>query len=113
MTLNEVVLQKLADWRPAGNERQSLAIAEEGTGWSVQLSANRNDVLGCLAWEIIVRRMAVPAPPGLDLAGWADGIARRVTGLLESLRVVEVDVPRNEALLRSDQPTQRGQAVIY
>lgn len=113
MTLNERALQKLADWRPAGNERQTLVIPEEKAGWLVQLSANRNDELGCLAWEMTLRRTAVPPSPNLDLAGWADAMARQVTSLLEPLRVVEVDVARNEALLRSDQPTPRGPGLLY
>jgi hypothetical protein len=40
-------------------------------------------------------------------------MASRVTGLPESLKVIEVDYLRDEALLRSDEPTWRGQRRFY
>ena len=42
-----------------------------------------------------------------------DRAAKRVTGLLEGLRVVEVDSGRNEALLRSSTPARRDEMVSY
>ena len=113
MTLNELVLQKLAEWRPTGNGRQSLIIPDEETGWTVNLTANRHDDLGCLAWEMILRRTAIAEDVNVSLSSWAEEIAERVTSLLEPLRVVEVDLARNEALLRSEKPTPRGEAVLY
>src|SRR5262249_22519771 len=53
------------------------------------------------------------APAGNSLSAWAERVAGRVTGLLEPLKVVEVDAERGEALLRSDQPTQRGEKLFY
>ena len=38
---------------------------------------------------------------------------RRATGLLEPLRLLEVDEQNKIALLRSDKPGQRGDAVLY
>jgi predicted secreted protein len=46
---------------------------------------------------------------GHDLKEWAAAMARRVTGLMEPLRVIEVDTTRGEAILRSDSPTTRGE----
>ena len=55
------------------------------------------------------------APPGasVDLKVRAEQVAGRVTGLLETLCLVEVDLGRNVALLRSEQPGQRGDERFY
>jgi hypothetical protein len=47
------------------------------------------------------------------LERWANGVARRVTGLMEPLRVLEIDIQRNEALLRSNEPTRRSADLFY
>src|SRR5262249_12064776 len=60
---------------------------------------------------IALRRTAA-APPAA-LRAWAERAAGRVQGLLEPLAVVEVDVTRDEALLRSGQPSRRGEALGY
>src|SRR5436190_1856392 len=110
MSWNETLLQKLADWRPEGPGRHALACTDDGSGWTLTVEADRNDELGCLLWEAAVRR-AAPAPGTLQ--AWAERVAARVTSLIEPLKVVEVDSSRNEALLRSEQPTRRGQALLY
>ena len=38
MTLDETLLQKLAEWRPAGEERQTLNLPHAGSGWRVALT---------------------------------------------------------------------------
>jgi hypothetical protein len=113
MNLAETVLQKIANWRPAGDKRQALLIPDGGSGWAVELQADRCDELGCRVWEITLRRTRKTEVQSLALQAWADRAAKRVTGLLEGLRVVEVDSGRNEALLRSDTPTSREQRVSY
>jgi hypothetical protein len=110
MTLDETVLQKLADWRPSAG-RQTLNLPTAGSGWNVALTADRHDELGSLVWELILNRAA--AAPDNSLGGWADRVAGRVTGLMEPLKVVEVDAARGEALLRSEEPGRRGGKVFY
>jgi hypothetical protein len=112
MTLNDTVLQKVAEWQPTGNGRLPLLVPDAGSGWAVTVTADRNDDLGCLVWEMAWRRTG-PATRGETLKGWADGVSRRVTGLLEPLKVLEVDDRRGEALLRSGEPTRKGPAVRY
>jgi len=90
-----------------------LLIPDGGSGWAVELQADRCDELGCRVWEITLRRTRKTEVQALTLQAWADRAAKRVTGLLEGLRVVEVDPQRNEALLRSDTPTSREQRVSY
>jgi hypothetical protein len=112
MTLDETVLRKLANWRPARGSRQTLAVPDEGSGWAVTLVVDRHDELSSVFWEITLQRIA-PARGEVTLESWAKEIPKRVTALLESLEVLEIDSARNEALLRSDEPTQRGTDLFY
>jgi hypothetical protein len=112
MTLAETLQGRLAEWHPAGEGRHSWSGNFPEAGWAVGLAADRTDTLGCLVWELTLTRTA-DAPAGLTLKGWADGIAARVSGLMEDLKVVEVDDVRHEALLRSDGPTAKGDDRLY
>ncbi len=107
MTLAEPLLQRLTDWRPSGDGRHSWSESFPTHGWSVGLAADRTDTVGCLVWELALVR-AGDAPEDLTLKGWAAGIADRAGGLMEDLKLIEVDEPRQEALLRSDEPSVRG-----
>src|SRR5262245_14280472 len=113
MTLAETVLRKIAEWRPAGDKRQSLLIPDSGSGWALEVQADRCDELGCRVWEINLRRARKLESSASALQAWADRAAQRVTSLLEGLRVVEVDPQRKEALLRSSTPSSRDQRVSY
>jgi hypothetical protein len=113
MTLDVILLEKLAKWRP-GKGRQTLNVPDEGAGWTVSLAADRADELGCLVWEMTVRRSApLSGGDAAALRAWSDRAARRARGLLEMLKVVEVDAERDEALLRSDSPAARGEDRFY
>lgn len=112
MTLAETLQPRLSEWRPAGDGRHSWAEAFAAQGWSVRLAADRADSVGCLVWEFSLIRTSEP-PAALTLAGWAAAIAARVGGLMEDLKVIEVDTTRDEALLRSDDPTPRGDDRLY
>jgi len=110
MTLANILLEKLTEWRPPEG-RASLCAVDPATGWGVTLTADRRDGVGCLLWELGVRRASAPA--GDSLRAWAERIGERATGLVESLAVLEVDELRNEALLRSDGPLARGDRLVY
>jgi hypothetical protein len=102
------ILENLANWRPK-SERDTLEIT--GDGWNAAVTAECVDVVGCRLWELSLRRSA--EAPAVDLSTRAEQICARATGLMEPLRVVEVDVPHNTALLRSEQPGQIGQERFY
>lgn len=106
MTLAEKLLLELNDWRPSS--RDTLTVDHAGS--VATITADRNNELGLLAWEISVER---PAPDGATLRGWAESIAARSSGLLERLRMLEVDDSRSEAILRSDRPTEKADALAY
>jgi hypothetical protein len=109
MTLGDMLLQKLADWRPVGEGRHTLAATDPAAGWHITVTADRHSDLGCAVQEFEARRSAAPA----EVRPWAEGAASRVTGLLEPLALIELDVARNEALLRSDRPARRGDDLFY
>jgi hypothetical protein len=110
MKLDEILLQKLAKWRPE-NERQTLDVADPAGGWNAAVTAECVDVVGCRLWELALRRSG--QTPSVDLKARAEEICQRVTGLLEPLGLLEVDRGRNVALLRSEQPGQRGEDRFY
>ncbi len=112
MTLTESLLPKLSEWKPAGDGRHSLAVALPEAGWTAHLTADKTDSLSALVWELTLARTG-SAPDGFTLKAWAEGVAKRATGLLEPLRVLEVDEARGEALLRSDAPAKKGERVAY
>jgi hypothetical protein len=110
MTLNETLLQKLNEWRPSGAGRHGLATSDDC--WTVSITADRCDSMGCRVWELALARKG-PTPAGLTLRSWAERTSRRVTALMEQLKVVEIDERLNEAQLRSQDPNQRGDQVYY
>lgn len=114
MTLDEIVLQRLTEWRPPSNDRHTLTIPDENAGWSVGVIVDRHDDLGCALWELTLRRTRQPADSSANtLEAWAHRAAGRVMGLLEPLRVVEIDRPRGEAMLRSQDPSCRSENLYY
>jgi hypothetical protein len=108
MTLENMLLEKLSEWKPRPG-RQELSVADPASGWSVTLTADRSDVLGCLLWEVSLRHAATVA----DLPGWANRTAERVSGLMEPLKVVEVDGEHRLAQLRSESPLVRADKRFY
>ena len=108
MTFANTLLQKLAEWHP--KKRETLQVADEATDWTVALTADRCDVLSCQLWEATLVRTATTAA---DLKAWAGQCAEHLRGLPEALTVLEVDIQRREALLRSEKPFQRDEQVLY
>jgi hypothetical protein len=112
MTIAEKLLPKLSEWQPAGAGRHSWSTDLPGAGWNLHLAADRADSLSCLVWELTLTRTG-NAPAGLTLNSWAEGIVSRVGGLMEDLKIYEIDPLANEAVLRSDSPSSRGAKLSY
>jgi hypothetical protein len=110
MSLDGLLLEKIARWRPDG--RQTLEVRAPGLAWFSTVTADAVDVVGCRLWEVSLGRSGEAAPLG-DLNERAVTVARRVSGLMEPLRLIEVDSARAVALLRSDSPTRRGDVASY
>jgi hypothetical protein len=109
MTLESILLRKIAEARTGRAGQGRLSLDDPNHRGTVVLDLELCDTLGCRLREIqIVRR-----EPLADLAAAARRYADRVTGLLETLTVHEIDTGRQVALLRSDAPAARGEAVAY
>jgi hypothetical protein len=113
MTLEERLLQKLAEWRPSRGDRQTLSTTDETTGWTVCVTADRHDELGAALWELTIRRGANARAVDVTVDTWARKLAGRLGGLHETLALIEVDPLLNQALLRSTSPTQRKEDLYY
>jgi len=107
MTLENTLLERLSEWQPPPGRRE-LHVASGG--WSANVTADRSDALGCLLWEL---KMQSDGTAEIDVPKWAAAAAERVTGLMQPLKVVEVDTFRNEAQLRSDAALDRGDKRLY
>lgn len=111
MTIDETLLQKLANWRP-DSSADRLTVDDTASGWQVKLSAEQIDSLGCRLRDLTLSRLR-PLEQAPPLAEQAGRIAGRITGLLEPLRLVEVDAEHGIAQLRSTAPAQRGDERAY
>lgn len=113
MNLAETLLQKLSDWRPVEEGRRTETFPLPAHGWTVRVAADRVDTVGCVLNEVEAVRDTPVADVAAAVEAHARQAAERVTGLLEPLRLVEVDRARNIALLRSDAPKTKGDEVRY
>lgn len=108
MTLANMVQEKLSTWQPS--DRAPLTVAG-ATGWTAVVIAERNDTMSTLLWELQLQSAA--GQTSVSPREWAKQICQRVTGLLEPLKVLEVDETRCEALLRSQKTSERNGAICY
>lgn len=107
MTLESTVLKSLAEWR---TDSASGTITDETAGWCVELKVDRVDVVGVRLNEAVLRPATVSEG---NLRDRAERIAAGVTGLVERLRLVELDEVKQTAMLRSDQPVRRENELFY
>lgn len=113
MSLAKTLLRKVPDWRPAAHTQEVLAVSADDSPWSARLTADRCDELASALWELNLEPIKQPLELSADqLRTWARKAAE-AHGLLEPLALLELDQPRGEALVRSAQPTERDDAVLY
>ncbi len=97
--------------------RQQLSSPETGGfhitcgDWNVNLVSEQGDSLSCALKELTLDRNE-PIEEPLNM--WAERVAEQATGLLEPLRLIEIDAPLGKAILRSFTPALRaGKASYY
>jgi hypothetical protein len=110
MTLGETLHKSLSDW-PANTDGPHECSAA-ANGWTATAHAGTIDTVGAKLNHLDLARTD-PAPADTTLGGWAEGVAERATGLLERLKVYEVDTAHDTAVLRSDVPTVKGTVAGY
>jgi len=103
MTLEKTLRQQLNSTDPGGFHFHAA-------GWDVTLTSDQRDRLSCALKELTLERNT---PIAEELKPWAERVAGRATGLLESLRLIEIDQPIGRALLRSETPTVQDGKVFY
>jgi len=89
---------------------QRLEAAEAGIA-SVRCDVVAADAVGCAIVELECRTIG-RSPAAKDLVRYANDLCKRVTYLMEPLRVVEFD-PKAGALVLSDKPRRKGDSVGY
>jgi hypothetical protein len=118
--LERQLLQKIAETQlslgtnalvPLLVGQPTTLIVNRESGAQVELFAEMTETLGGRYREIRVSRSGFVATVSLQSA--AETLADRVTGLLEPLRLVEVDAEQGVALLRSESPAVADQARCY
>ena len=113
MKLSEVVLPKLADRQLPHGERTTVSFPDAAAGWGVTLTLDRCETISYLVWEIEVHAGPSACHQDATLAEWAKRVTADTKGLLEHLKVVEIDDVSSEALIRSDTPTIQGDHLAY
>src|SRR5262245_9871011 len=89
MKLSEKLLSKLAEAPPG---RHLLTVTDETPlGWSATITVDRADVVGCVIWELSLQRKGAEPWDAAALTARSEGLARSTTGLLEPLKLLEVD----------------------
>jgi hypothetical protein len=112
MTLENMLRTKLAEHSydledPSGSSRNTI----RHDGWKVVFRPESRDVLGCSLQDVNLERVSGQAAG--DTRTWAERVCRKVTGLLEPLKVVEIDAGNQVALLRSAEPTPNDSGLDY
>jgi hypothetical protein len=87
-------------------------VTHDAGDWSISLDADRIDTVGSVLTKVTATRTAVDGEP-IVAGQWATSIAGKASGLLEPLRVVEVDGESNRAILRSSAPARTGSEARY
>lgn len=113
MTLRETLLPRLAEWVPVGEDRPSESFPLPEHGWTARLTAERVDTVGCRILELQLTRDNPVAENAEALTAQAKAAASRVSGLMEPLRLIEVDGVSQVAMLRSEGPPSNGDFVQY
>ncbi len=113
MTRDEKILEALTAWQPQGDGPHSHSITLDAPGAAIGITADRADVLSCELRELTATTGPSRACTPAELTERAVTTAGRVTGLLEPLKIYEVDATAGQALLRSATPTQRGDRLFY
>ena len=110
MNPTDALAQSLDSWQPVGAGPHTHTSNQPG--WQTTVTAAANDSLATKATEVTVTRTS-PAPAGSTVRGWAESIAAKPAGLPEKLAIHEIDGDGGTAVLRSAEPTRKGDSVGY
>lgn len=109
---SDLLQLELNAWTTLDGGRQSWSCLVPDTDWTVMLTAEKNDSLATVLWEIAISR-DIQTADHLMLDSWANRVANQLLSLSERLNVVEIDKTLRVALLRSNPAKKRGQFTSY
>jgi hypothetical protein len=110
MTSATTLLDTLTEIKPTGSYPQRLIVRDAALRVTAELEVQRWEPLAC---QLVLVRAIPDRASALPLPERAAAVARQTTGLMEQLKVVEIDPTRGEAILRSDSPAIRDQDRLY
>src|SRR6516164_6608573 len=110
MTPANTLLETLAELKPSGSYPQRLIVRDARMRITAELDVQRWDPLAC---QLLLVRAIPDQASKTPLRERAALMASQITGLMEQLKVIEVDDTRREALLRSESPALREQDRLY
>ena len=110
MSISRALMEGLGGRAPFSGGVQRLEAAEAGLA-SVRCDVVAADSVGCAIVALECRPVA-QRPAANDLIRYANDLCQRVNYLMEPLRLVEFD-PKAGALVLSDRPRRKGDAVGY
>jgi hypothetical protein len=112
MTLESTLQKKLGErYHLDDPEAQTPRRPLQHNGWTVTFNTEAREAL-CSSFRDVIFQRDVQQDAG-DPRAWAERIGRTVTGLLEPLKLMEVDAGQNIALLRSAAPTPNDPGLDY
>jgi len=106
MTLSQKIAAAL-DGRARGQDAPGSVSVEDGPN-RLRLDLTALDSVGVAFDALEFATTQRPEWSSDELSAWGERLARRVTYLMEPLKVVEIDAAEGEVQVRSDDPTPRG-----
>jgi hypothetical protein len=110
MSISRALMDGLGGRAPLTSGVQRLEAIEAGLA-SVRCDVVAADGVGCAIAKLECQAIG-RGPAAADLARYANDLCKRVTYLMEPLRVVEFD-PKAGALVLSEKPRRKGDSVGY
>jgi len=111
MTLSRRIAAAL-DERARAQDATSTVSVDDGPN-RLQLDLTALDSVGVSFDALEFATTQRPEWSADDLTAWGERIAKRVTYLMEPLKVVEIDAAEGEVQIRSDAPTPRAELRGY
>lgn len=110
MSHTNSLLKTLSELKASGTFPQRLLLRDLAVAATIEMDVHQLDSLSI---QLSMLRVSPEQATKSALKDKAADLSQRVTGLMEKLKVVEIDDSRGEALLRSDSPVANDDQRLY
>lgn len=113
MSIQDQIAAELGRLNGFAGPGTAVASVSGPDGMTLEVELTAVDQLGCLVHEV---RTVVPKLLGARfdvLKAWGETLSRRLSYLLETLALLEIDEEHGEILIRSNPPDRHGSATAY